>query len=274
MQQISELTNIVSADGQSAQRFPGGISLPDPPEVLRDEWFYGVVVNVGPEGDADFTDSRYWVCELSPVQAANAVITDITRPYTSFFASARWVVATNFAEAANETHSLPVITLPEVGSAIPAGATIVRVRMVDSLKLSGDVDNDRANTIYLLEPIASPSAPDGFWVRIASSSPVTDQPNHYVYTGQRQIPYTPGLWQDDPDNATPVTAIYNTMEANNSDSGVQGNGTDLADYPDGTTIPPLRGNPVLWCRPGVDCYGNPEYWVSAPNAAPVVCGGS
>jgi hypothetical protein len=114
----------------------------------------------------------------------------------------------------------------------------------------------------------------GFHVRIASSEAVTDQPNHYVYTGYRQIPYTPGLWQDDPDNTDAVTPIYNTCEANNSASGKQGNGVDLGDYPDGTEIPPLQGNPVLWCRPGVDCYGDPEYWVSEANAAPFICEGS
>jgi hypothetical protein len=142
------------------------------------------------------------------------------------------------------------------------------------LKVEGQIRDETGGPRRAPRFFGDDTVSDGFWVRIASSEAVTDQPNHYVYTGYRQIPYTPGLWQDDPDNTDPVTPIYNSMEANNSDTGVQGNGTDLADYPDGTVIPPLRGNPVTWCRPGVDCYGATEYWVDRPNAAPVTCGGS
>jgi hypothetical protein len=161
--------------------------------------------------------------------------------------------------------------MPDIGYAFDRQQM---VRVTRDLQYVESLAQSREGAYYGAPPSLGKGSSDGFYVRIASSEAVTDQPNHYVYTGYRQIPYTPGLWQDDPDNPDPITPIYNSMEANNSDTGVQGNGTDLADYPDGTTIPPLRGNPVLWCTPGVDCYGDPEYWVSAPNAAPVTCGGA
>lgn len=108
-------------------------------------------------------------------------------------------------------------------------------------------------------------------IKITGAMPLAGQPNMWSYTYTEQKPGAPGLWVDKPGGQSGSNA-YNSMEANNSASGIQGNGIDLSTLPAGSVLLPIRGNPVVWATPLVDCNGNPFLSFAAVNQTQ--CGAS
>ena len=114
---------------------------------------------------------------------------------------------------------------------------------------------------------ASASTGTGFWARVKSSVSLAD--NRWTYTLVRSEPDLAGAFKD-LDGSPEVTA-YNTIEANNGATGVQGSGQNVDDFASGVSIQPAGDGAVVWVRPDVDCDGNTIYLFTFENAAGGSC---
>jgi hypothetical protein len=107
---------------------PTGTALSVPALPPRHVSFYGVLVNKGPAGDADFTDSRYWVRSVVFAQAPGSGPTNKVSAYVDWTSDALWGAASHFAEVIPGTHGLSVIPSPtDLTVPVGTGATLVRV---------------------------------------------------------------------------------------------------------------------------------------------------
>jgi hypothetical protein len=122
------------------------------------------------------------------------------------------------------------------------------------------------------------SAEAGFWGQItqnAAIDPVSGSTetttNRWKYTWQEMQYQQNGVFQVRPNGRTtsnagtdsdgnPITDAYayNTIETNNSDTGIQGNSIDYDTLPDQMDIEPVRGNPIVWIRPILNCQTPPK----------------
>ena len=95
------------------------------------------------------------------------------------------------------------------------------------------------------------------YVKITGATPISGQPNRWQYNWTEQTPGAAGLWVDKPSGCSSGSSGYgyNSMEANNSSAGIQGNGIDLASLPAGSALLPIRGNPVVFGELLADCTG-------------------
>lgn len=114
--QAETATGALGVCGLIAQVVGGSMGIIDarqPENVYR---FLAQVTNIGPNGEADYTDERYWVRGQFaaqqavdrngvPIFAATAAVT--LQPETGFD-GAEWTTATNMAEISGHSHSLPV----------------------------------------------------------------------------------------------------------------------------------------------------------------------
>ncbi len=197
---IEELNDLSFISGDSPfQRGPIGSFMQDPPAYRAPVEFDAVLVNAGPNGEADYTDSRYWFQSVDVAQNANATVSDIATPYV--IGADYWYVGTNLAEVAAGTHSLATITPVRVfdstnadGTArtlvpLPANATLVRVRLIDASKIGGS-ETDPANWVYEITAVSIGKTP--VWGTITASSAVSSVQWNYTagsYTGS--IVYSP-----------------------------------------------------------------------------------
>lgn len=131
------------------------------------------------------------------------------------------------------------------------------------------VDLDAAGAANL---VFVPFIPGQFWVKITGATLITA--NRWSYTWTEQQPGAAGLWVDKPSGRTSSSSGlgYNSMEANNAATGIQGSGDDLATFPSGTVLFPIRGNPVVEGTLLKDCDGVAFFSFAAVNK--VNCGGS
>lgn len=111
---------------------------------------------------------------------------------------------------------------------------------------------------------------DGFWARISGYSSIVGQSGRYVYTAVRQKAGAAGQMTDDSDYSS-LTLVYNTIECYNDGAGLEGNSANLTNYPSGTMVAPVQGNPVVWLRSDYDCYGNRIYYFQYENKMPEIC---
>lgn len=178
--QVTELSNLTATGGTNVVRGPYGTSFNVPGNPPVGSWFYGVLVNAGPGGDADFTDARYWVETVTLAQAAGAVSTDLTSAYLDNYSyESQWLVATNLGEALAGTHTLPVIApSPDASIPLPMGATLVRVQMINAGKMTTD-PTEHANVTYVFAPITNEvSGP--IWAKLTAVSGTVPAPGAYT----------------------------------------------------------------------------------------------
>lgn len=86
------------------------------------------------------------------------------------------------------------------------------------------------------------------WVKITGATLISGAANRWEYTWVEQVPGSAGAWSDKEGGLTSADSEipgYNSVEANNSASGVQGNGIDVDTLSAGFSIQPIRGNPVV-----------------------------
>ena len=100
-----------------------------------------------------------------------------------------------------------------------------------------------------------------FWARIASSNSIAS--NRWSYSVVEVEPDTAGTFKD-VSGGKSVTA-YNTIEANNSATGTQGDGTDPANYPSGVTLQPIGVGAVVRVLQTSDCNGATLYLFEVAN---------
>ena len=133
----------------------------------------------------------------------------------------------------------------------------------------------------------------GFWAQITASAavaPITGSTetttNRWKYNWQEMLYQQDGNFQVRPNGRTtsnagtdaqgnPITDAYgyNTIETNNTDSGILGNSVDYDTLPTQMDIEPVRGNPVVWLRPIQTCDVPPkqQYVFEYVNAIDGIC---
>ena len=107
------------------------------------------------------------------------------------------------------------------------------------------------------------------FVRITGSTPIGS--NRWRYSGILSSHNGVGEFAEfTPIPENTLAEIYNSMEANNDNSGVQGNGVNVSTLPAGFSIQPLATDTVvpIWVA---GFYPNWNGIVSAPNAVDGVC---
>jgi hypothetical protein len=106
------------------------------------------------------------------------------------------------------------------------------------------------------------------FARIAAATPLGS--NTWQYAAVRQVKATAGYggWAD---TGAPFE-LRNTMEENNTGSGIEGNGVNVGTLPDGFSLRPLAIDAVVpYWTVKVDFTGETEYWCSVVNAVDGEC---
>jgi len=113
----------------------------------------------------------------------------------------------------------------------------------------------------------------GFWARITSSSSISDNRWSYGFAASRYL--SEGTFEDIPGESGGFTGIaYNSVEVNNDDSGVQGNGVSVANLAEGIEIVPVGVGAIVWMRGMVNCdTGAFEYLFEGVNQIDGECAG-
>ena len=108
-----------------------------------------------------------------------------------------------------------------------------------------------------------------FFARITGSTSISA--NRWQYTFSEVRYKKAGQWAVIAHGRTGIA--YNTMEESNTKSGVQGDGTDVSNYPAGVSLQPI-GTAVVEMREVVNCEtGETEYVFSATNNPDGSCPG-
>lgn len=148
-------------------RMPGGSFFDFTPPALGTYGFFGILVDTGPEEEADYSDERYWIREIMVTQAAGEDADD--NPGLRISTGGIWAVASNLQEAAKGTHSLPVYAEDDEIDLTDPNVTIVWVTQTEGVRsgLSQDfpIQQDTltpGNTLYTFSVIAG----DFFPVRV------------------------------------------------------------------------------------------------------------
>ena len=113
-----------------------------------------------------------------------------------------------------------------------------------------------------------PLGSSAIWAKITSSTSIAD---HRWSYGFEAVKYDKlGAWTTIVDGLTGTA--YNTIEANNDDAGIQGNGVDLANLPTGVTIVPIGVGAIVELRAVTNCEtGAVEYVFQAVNQVDGAC---
>jgi len=178
--QLNDLSMMSGQAGHMAvQRGPLGTSFIDTSVDLNGEGgFYGVLVNAGPAGTADFPDARYWVREVSLSQTQGASMTDSVAAYmgASFlnsdgsYGGAKWLVATNLLECMVGTHTMTVLPAnTPISAVLPPTACIVWVQKIQAGKFT-NLPQDYGNEVYVFEPVTSAGGLASLFVNITGYS--------------------------------------------------------------------------------------------------------
>lgn len=110
---------------------------------------------------------------------------------------------------------------------------------------------------------------------ITGSATIAPQRFEYDWEEAR-FDISSGTWVSDSAGRTSTThgKALNLAEANNSSSGIQGNGVDLTTLTNGFSLQPVRGEPVVELRGPFDADGTARWWFSSTNAIDGECAAS
>jgi len=181
---------------------------------------------------------------------------------------------------------LEPLAVGAIGRATVSGVSIVRLEVANDTDTQADViDGDSsklvtatngAAQILWREDVDTSGGPATGWaiVRLGASGGAGPMmikltgasqllPNRWAYSAVEQVPDKQGRYKDKL-NGWSGTAD-NTVEANNADSGIQGSGDDVADFPQGVELQPLGAGAVVPAWRVINCEGNEEVHFAAPN---------
>lgn len=219
--------------------------------------FWGKIVNTGPNGDEDdYSDARYWVqrarIDNDETDPSDGVI-EFVGVEDDTDANYKVVTASNLAEIVSQGHTLPL------GQIVWVQGTIDR----------GSPPQTRYNFCVGVAEI---------WMQLTGATAIAGRANCWAYSW-KQVQYVRnGLFQDVPAGLTDADThfggkAYNTIEANNAASGVQGNSIDLSLLPTGYAVKPVRGNAIVVARRVFTCDDTPVgQWIfSYENAVQGTC---
>lgn len=115
------------------------------------------------------------------------------------------------------------------------------------------------------------------WVKITGATPVPEKFNKWQYSWIEQIPELANVWKDKPgarSSATTGIQGHNTCEANNQETGRQGNSVDVDELPTGDppfALQPVSGSPIVRAEIRFDCEGDYHLFFQYENAVTGDC---
>lgn len=117
------------------------------------------------------------------------------------------------------------------------------------------------------------SQPTGFWAKITGHGGYPDLFNIWRYNWIEVQLNEAGMFTAVSGGRTSVSSGYgyNTIEAFNSQYGVQGSGHTTSNLPAGITILPIGVGAVVWLREHANCNGDFEYLFTIGNVAGGSC---
>lgn len=208
--------------------------------------FIGIVVKNGPDEENDFDDCRYWVKPAIMNEGSAAL------DYPALFCTEGIgnslpgvVCATNLCEIQTNSHALRAtqnnggfsdgnsLYLPSSSYSTVKTLTVVVVYMYSNPA--------GATRYYFWHPIPP---------RFCQITGIALTGTHRWRYTAREVYFAQGV---NPSGAPPgmtgatMQHVYNTVEFNNTLTGIQGNSIDhsIPPYPQGFTMQPIRGNPIL-----------------------------
>lgn len=104
----------------------------------------------------------------------------------------------------------------------------------------------------------------GFWGALSSPTAIPSTSNRWSYSFAEQEYQSAGTFAAKTGGKTGT--CYNTMEANNAATGVQGSGDDVDNLDAGVAMQPMGVGAVVWISPVRNCDdGSTEYVFEDPN---------
>lgn len=116
-----------------------------------------------------------------------------------------------------------------------------------------------------------------YWIKITGYTPIADTTNRWQYSWEMQVVNRHGTFKapELPDDSISTGVLaYNSIEANNSFSGWQGNSVNLDVLPPTVNVQPVQGQPVVRAWAETNCDGDPELIFSYENAITNICPGT
>jgi hypothetical protein len=178
---------------------------------------------------------------------------------------------------------LEPLAVGAIGRACAAGVTIVRLEVVNEDDTQADVlDGDATKLttvtsggaaqvlwseeasegeVWAIVRFGSPGGGAPMMIKLTGASQLL--PNRWAYSAVEQVPEKQGRYKDKLNGWS--GAAYNTVEANNAATGIQGSGDDISDFPEGVEMQPLGAGAVVPGYRIINCEGNEEVHFSAPN---------
>lgn len=254
--------------------FPNGTVIDYQPTATSHK-FKVVIVDEGPYQQEDYDDARYWAREVVIAQDAGATIEDTAKIYMATGSNAFWGTIVNLNEMALGTHSLKTIVATDYENGEPIEDDCQIVEVTAEVTYKKDVTTtDKSNILNIAVPS---NATNVVWMKLTNATAIVGHVNAWQYAGEEVYMGIDGYWQTKEDGKT-SQRIYNSMEANNSATGVQGSGINVDNLPATFSFKPIGGTgavgqPVVPCTPMKDCEDPPNdvYVFSAPNTADGTC---
>jgi len=181
---------------------------------------------------------------------------------------------------------LEPLAVGAIGRATVAGVSIVRLEVTNDDDTQADVidgDSNKLTTattgaaqVLWREDVDTSGGPATGWaivrigasggagpmmIKLTGASPLL--PNRWAYSAVEQVPEKQGRYKDKLGGWSGTA--YNTVEANNAETGIQGSGDDVADFPQGVDLQPLGAGAVVPAWRVINCEGNEEVHFAAPN---------
>jgi hypothetical protein len=230
---IDELVRLGKVTGDSAigvRSTPSGVQLYlKQPTIV----FHGQITDTGPNGDEDdYDDSRYWVTQS---YCDNGEADDDT-------------TKVSFAEEPEQTNSINnpkhrIVTATNLAEAKPDSHNLLVGQYVDVL---GVYDAGVPSRIRYYFNQGGASLP--LFIKITAFATINGATNRWKYSWVQQKLSASGVWVEKNNGMSSGTTgmfAYNSVEANNSAAGIQGNSIDIANVPAGFSIKPVQGNPIV-----------------------------
>lgn len=228
---LEAATKVSSGTGVNVRRTSQGLNIS---LANGEESWFGQIVLKGPEDEDPYADARYWVqrCEISndeedPKDGVAEITTigdegtvDESQP------RAKIVTATNLAEMDSGGHIL----------------ALGQLVYVTKYRDHGSPPQER----YIFN-----CGQAGMYMRITSAAAATGATNRWGYSWVQSRYVRNGLFEDVPSGFTSSDPkygglAYNVLEANNTASGLQGNGVNISALPNTFNLQPIPNNAVVY----------------------------
>lgn len=137
---------------------------------------------------------------------------------------------------------------------------------IDAIVQAFTIGDNAGNTIWVFNAYA---AEPFFLVKLGGATAIPNYSNRWKYSYTQVVPEREGRYKV-PDGAG-TGDCYNMVEANNSATGVQGNGIDVDNLPAGYNLGPIGAGAVVVAYLVINCDGNPEIHFEGYNPVVGTC---